>query len=196
MCRRVEYGVERGPIDAVLDSPVHPYTRVLLESVPSLDPSDRSLGRPLTDTVPEPEAPPSGCRFHTRCPEVIPPADVDLSASLWRNIAELRFTLEAEDHAIQDVIDDEEIHSVDETTVRERFGLPANLPDDAADRALDDAIQALLRENEAEACDRLADAFPSHCERDEPIDADHEGRPVRCHRYDPTVDAEPLSWSR
>jgi len=190
--------VERGPVDAVLDSPAHPYTRLLLDSVPSLDPADRELPSPLTDTIPEPEAPPPGCRFHTRCPEVIPPEDAELSSELWRRIAEFRFTLEAEDRTLEEVLDrwDPETDGpIDESTIRDRFGLPDELPDETAGRAVSDAIEALLDGDGRTACDRLADTFTTPCEREQPVDAEHNDRPVRCHRYDPDVDAEPLHWS-
>jgi len=61
--------VERGPADALFENPQHPYTQALLESVPRADTSEQ--GRrvdPLPGDVPSPRNPPSGCRFHTRCP--------------------------------------------------------------------------------------------------------------------------------
>jgi peptide/nickel transport system ATP-binding protein len=61
--------VERGPVDAIFEDPQHPYTEALLRSVPRADTSEQ--GRrvdPLTGDVPSPRNPPSGCRFHTRCP--------------------------------------------------------------------------------------------------------------------------------
>jgi oligopeptide transport system ATP-binding protein len=60
---------EVGPADALYRSPRHPYTVDLLASIPSLDPGrPRAAGRAV-DTVepPSPLAPPSGCRFRTRC---------------------------------------------------------------------------------------------------------------------------------
>ena len=61
--------VERGPVGAIFEDPQHPYTEALLESVPRADTSEQ--GRrvdPLAGDVPSPRNPPSGCRFHTRCP--------------------------------------------------------------------------------------------------------------------------------
>jgi len=59
--------VEYGPSDAVCERPLHPYTVALLSSVPgvenSLIPRIVLAGEP-----PSPSAPPSGCRFRTRCP--------------------------------------------------------------------------------------------------------------------------------
>ena len=57
--------VEEGPGLDVLDRPAHPYTKALLDAVPR---PDRALPPPLQGDVPSPVNPPSGCRFHTRCP--------------------------------------------------------------------------------------------------------------------------------
>jgi peptide/nickel transport system ATP-binding protein len=60
--------VEVGPADAVFQPPHHPYTESLLSAVPSVD-GEGSVGRiRLRGTLPSPANPPSGCRFHTRCP--------------------------------------------------------------------------------------------------------------------------------
>ena len=62
--------VERAGAEALFADPRHPYTRGLLKAVPSVDPARRSDAPPVLGDVPSPSAPPPGCRFHTRCPEV------------------------------------------------------------------------------------------------------------------------------
>ncbi|RAW45075.1 peptide ABC transporter ATP-binding protein [Halorubrum sp. 48-1-W] len=81
--------VERGPTDAVFRPPHHPYTEALLSAIPEPDPLWDGDGIRLAGTVPSPIDPPSGCRFHTRCPRLVPDADSDLPADLWRSVTAL-----------------------------------------------------------------------------------------------------------
>lgn len=60
--------MEVGPAEAVFNLPHHPYTESLLSAAATLD-ADRSMSRVrLHGAIPSPSNPPSGCRFHTRCP--------------------------------------------------------------------------------------------------------------------------------
>ena len=59
---------EYGPVQAVYDDPQHPYTQALLSAQPSMDPDRRRREAPISGDPPNPINPPSGCRFHTRCP--------------------------------------------------------------------------------------------------------------------------------
>ena len=60
---------EVGNTAELYEKPLHPYTRFLLGAIPGIDPRARGEKRPLLKgELPSPIDPPSGCRFHTRCP--------------------------------------------------------------------------------------------------------------------------------
>ncbi len=64
--------VELSPAAALYEKPIHPYTAALLAAVPIPDPRRRRAHRPqaVSGEHPDPSAPPAGCRFHPRCPQV------------------------------------------------------------------------------------------------------------------------------
>jgi peptide/nickel transport system ATP-binding protein len=62
---------EVGPAEAIYSPPYHPYTEALLSAVPIPDPRVEQSHIRLSGTVPSALNPPSGCRFHTRCPHFI-----------------------------------------------------------------------------------------------------------------------------
>lgn len=59
---------EIGPSDEVCQTPMHPYTEALIAAVPEPDPQVPPTTARLIGELPSPITPPSGCRFHTRCP--------------------------------------------------------------------------------------------------------------------------------
>jgi peptide/nickel transport system ATP-binding protein len=85
--------VEIGPAESVYTSPAHPYTEALLSAIPVPDPAEQHRRERivLSGDIPSPLNPPSGCRFHTRCPYVMdicktvdPPAfDLGNGTTVW-----------------------------------------------------------------------------------------------------------------
>lgn len=58
--------VEVGSVDKIIEEPLHPYTKGLLESLPRI--GDKSLRKGIPGMPPDLRSPPPGCRFHPRCP--------------------------------------------------------------------------------------------------------------------------------
>jgi len=64
--------VELAPAQEIYTNPLHPYTQALLRAIPVPDPdAKRRMAQRLGGDVPNPIAPPGGCRFHTRCPQAM-----------------------------------------------------------------------------------------------------------------------------
>ncbi|ACB86304.1 ABC transporter ATP-binding protein [Natranaerobius thermophilus] len=61
--------MELTSVDELFDNPLHPYTRSLLEAIPTPDPDATTVRAVVKGDVPSASNPPSGCVFHTRCPE-------------------------------------------------------------------------------------------------------------------------------
>jgi len=78
---------EIGPTDALFAPPYHPYTEALLSAIPIPNPTvERTMVR-LVGPVPSALDPPSGCRFHTRCPRKIG-AICESESPPWRRITD------------------------------------------------------------------------------------------------------------
>jgi len=91
--------VEEGPSAAVFAGPRHPYTQALTSAVPVPDPDAPRNRMVMRGEIPSPTAPPSGCRFRTRCPHArqrcadeepqLEPADhgIKVACHFWKEIS-------------------------------------------------------------------------------------------------------------
>jgi len=77
--------VEEAPTTALFLKQAHPYTQALFSAIPIPDPKLKREKIVLPGDIPNPTNPPSGCRFHPRCPVAIPKCSVDEPA--WREIS-------------------------------------------------------------------------------------------------------------
>ena len=63
----VEYGNKKD----IFDNPLHPYTKALFSAIPNPNPDEKMNRIALKGDIPSPANPPSGCKFHTRCPHAM-----------------------------------------------------------------------------------------------------------------------------
>jgi peptide/nickel transport system ATP-binding protein len=188
--------VEVGPTDRLFAEPRHPYTEGLLAAIPSPDPGGRGFGTEIRGDVPDAADPPSGCRFHTRCPAVIQPESVDLDQDVWRRLLDARVaivdgevdvTAAAEAYAAGGTLEADGL-TVDETAaaLRGEFDLPERLSDATAERTLGEALDALARGDPDAAASAFEGTFQTPCAsiepRLQPVEADHT---VSCHLRHP-----------
>ena len=187
--------VERGETEAVLRTPQHPYTKALAAAVPTPDPRADQSRTPLSGDVPDPADPPSGCRFHPRCPSVIPPAETDLTSGEYRAILDLREALaasEVDPDGLRDLAAaerDVEPSAVSEVALRETLRVEYGVPDEFGDESVEGEVTTAVEEameGEMDAArDRLATAFSSICEREHPdFRPTDAGQPAACHLYE------------
>jgi peptide/nickel transport system ATP-binding protein len=64
--------VEQGNVDDIFHDPKHPYTKALLQSIPSIDSVPRLKLPTISGSIPHPFNRPTGCPFHPRCASFMP----------------------------------------------------------------------------------------------------------------------------
>ncbi|RBI59414.1 peptide ABC transporter ATP-binding protein [halophilic archaeon] len=185
--------VESGPTEELFRNPHHPYTSALLDSIPDPDPDHRTESVQLSGEVPDPSSPPSGCRFHTRCPAVIQPADYEFEQSAWRAVLDLRIHLRESGIDREVILEflgkDDYSHDevpIDEmkNAIREEFGIPDQVDDPAANRILDQALESIVEGHQEKALTTLRNEFSTECERNQPtLRSVEQDRDVACLLY-------------
>ncbi|WP_290813242.1 ABC transporter ATP-binding protein [Halovivax sp.] len=192
--------VEIGPVEEIFADPKHPYTRALLASVPRASSDEKHREREtISGDVPSPRNPPSGCRFRTRCPQVIPPEDLDVEQEQYRAVMAVRQRVEnraisfelAYEDADVDPDDDEELGAEERRRVVDAVAdqlLNVELPS-AERRTVERALGLAVDGDWDEAAEGLRDRYESVCETHRPELVD-EPHPAACHLHDvPSTEA-------
>lgn len=195
---------EAGTTEEVFSPPHHPYAEALLSAIPEPDPLWEGEQIFLSGTVPSPIDPPSGCRFHTRCPRVIQPDGYDLDQNEWRSILDFKLRVEGveglesltatdDSQSADDALTDPATASREELgeLVRAEFDIPHRVSDPEAETAVAEAITELHDGEFERAFERLDETLVSPCERDEP-EAIRTGETHRiaCHLYDDRYESD------
>ena len=189
---------EIGSTEEVFAPPYHPYAEALLSAIPEPDPlweGDRIL---LRGSVPSPLDPPSGCKFHTRCPHVIPPSEFTVEGNQWRSLLDFKFRLRGAEELEAVLSVDEEARTEEErdtarlsqdeidTRVREEFDLPDRFPDSEIETTITHVTNSLNEGELERATETMEEAFVSPCETTEPTQIDVGGtHRISCLLFDP-----------
>jgi peptide/nickel transport system ATP-binding protein len=203
--------IEQGRTTDVVDDPRHPYTQALFQAVPKIEQYDESNRANVTGEVPGPRNPPSGCLFHPRCPDIIPPDDWTGSQEAFRRLFSFKYKIETRQIGPDDALVDEDAATDRKVESILDTGVTLDIPDEfqmqfAEDQSVgleemdlprtarEDARSAArsVLEGEYEAAMAELDDYRTICETEHPTLRDVEGRSVGCHLYEGERTEDPV----
>ncbi|WP_411965492.1 dipeptide ABC transporter ATP-binding protein [Haloferax sp. YSMS24] len=190
--------VEVAQTDELFDDPRHPYTQALLSAIPEPDPAASTDDRIILEgDVPSPINPPSGCHFRTRCPQIIPPENLDIEQAAYREVMDLRQRIEKEALDVSSARKDAAADAAEPTQMTADGGTDdrdevvealreshlSHTLSPALTDEIDRALGLVVDGDWDRASEVLAEQFESVCERSVPKlgTTDH---PAACHLLD------------
>jgi len=198
--------VEYGDTTQIVENPQHPYTQALFDAVPVVDPKHERHRANVAGEIPSPRNPPSGCKFHPRCPEVIPPDAWRGDQDAYRRLVMFRSglqdreigpgSLEGLDVDLDSetavtmllerelALDIPQEHRMEDESPESGVNLDRlEMPPDVMD-TLRSAAGDALQENYEAALDRFEGVPRSICSREHPGYRTAAGRQAACHLYE------------
>ncbi len=175
--------VEIGSTEELFRPPQHPYTEALLSAIPEPDPDWAAERIVLEGTVPSPIDPPSGCKFHTRCPRVIPPEKYDFGQDEWRAVLALLQRIEDGRIALEELR--EQYDRPVTEAIREQYDVPTSLSDQRGEAVLSDALDSVAGGDLERARERIDGEFVTPCRVHDPELRSIDHGETACHLYDP-----------
>jgi peptide/nickel transport system ATP-binding protein len=190
--------VETGLTEDVFGNPEHPYTKALMSAVPRIGRDTKKERIILKGDPPSPQDPPSGCRFHTRCPAIIPDGTWEGTQSQFKE--GFLFRKRVENGDINTTVLENRLGGAErkasENPVRNEiecnhFDNLRSYPDDTVE-LVRRSIDAYVDGERSSAVELLQSEFGSPCERTKPEGVEHDrDHLVHCHRVDPDKPGEP-----
>jgi len=178
--------IESASARTLIREPKHPYSQALIKAVPIPDPH---YGREHTDlegAVKDPINLGEGCRFRGRCPEIIPPPEIEIEQATFREVMNLRKRIESGEifewdmadanrrveegqtetvvDALQEMVFETDLSAANETVVRE-------------------ALKRVVEDDQEGAAEVLRERFESICEKTPEYLEVEDGHYTACHLY-------------
>ncbi len=198
--------IEVGRTEDVVTAPQHPYTQALFDAVPIADPKRERKRANVTGEVPSARAPPSGCKFHPRCPEVIPPDDWTGSQDAYRRFMQFKHRVRSRTISPEDIEEFDDVADPDRAVDRLlAHGLTLDVPEEhratadeltagidvtsldlpgPAETRLEEAARQVLEEDYEGAAARFEDVYPTVCEERHPGMREAGEQLAACHLYE------------
>lgn len=185
--------VESARTESLLKNPKHPYTKALVSAIPVPDPTHDRDRTNMSGAPRDPVDIGEGCRFRDRCPEVIPPDDLEIDQQAYREITSFRQFLKREEidvDRIKNIVDKEERTALVDAIQNEYFD-NAKALSGKNKSTLRAALTSLADGNKDIAINHLKKRFESVCETTPPEVESEPGWHVACHHYTNSDGATP-----